>query len=149
MYACRYGNSKLLKILHDLGFTIDKNTIGNLLHLTLYSGTTRIINDFLRRVEVSQSHLTSLLKYSATLNKREMAFFHLVNGAMVKVGEKEDVEYLNIFPKENCLWSSNTNKKIFEKSAGGGSISIPFLEISDEKKKDKSNSYFSLIFEVF
>lgn len=147
MYACRYGNSQLLRILHEAGFTIDSNTIQNLLHLTLYSGTTDIIKDLLRRVEVSEVYITNMLRYSATLGKRDMAFFHMINGAMVRLGDSPNVTFVNIYPKENSLFSVDNDTKIFDPSNDYGN-SLPFLEISDSKRKEKSNAYFAVVTEL-
>lgn len=144
MYACRYGNSDIFRILYKLGFVIDENTIQNLLHLTLYSRTTRIISDFLRimskdeKIKVTQQHLKDLLNYSAKLGKEDMVFFHIVNGAMVIRKSSKGREFLNCYDRNNCLYSCESEDLKFDLTQT--QVTTPYFEIVDNNQDPNERS---------
>lgn len=82
MYACRYGNFKLLKIFSILGFKIDQNNVPSLLHLTCYSENMNIIEYLMKEIDLNPIEITSLLRISAILTKQEITLFFMVNGGL-------------------------------------------------------------------
>lgn len=85
MYACRYGNFELLRILENLGFTLEKHNTSSstLMHLTFYSDKLSLIRHLVLNLDLNNKDYTQMMKYSIFIKKKEITFFLFLNGGYV------------------------------------------------------------------
>jgi hypothetical protein len=116
MYACRYGNYELLKIFKELGFIIDANNALSLLHLTCFSENMDIIKYLVSTVKLGGEGISSLLRISTVLNKREIGLYFFLNGGYIidDTNPARGEHYYNIYPNtyddKTVLMSTETNQ---------------------------------------